>query len=102
VSIPADAADIAVSETEVSATVDLGSLILVHTASFAGWAETFESLVIALNVPGIGLTLSGALHHVGAGAFLYEIRVSCEWGNTSSLSPLAGEPGKICTGDVCY
>ena len=91
-----------VSGTRLTSTIDLGSVLLAHTASFAGWAETFESLVMALTVPEIGLTVSGALHHVGAGAFLYEIKLSYEWGNTSALPSLAGKPGKTCTGDVCF
>ncbi len=90
------------SGTRLSSTIDLGSVLLAHTVSFAGWAETLESLVMALTVPEIGLTVTGALHHVGAGAFLYEIKLSYEWGNTSALPSLAGKPGKICTGDVCY
>jgi len=101
-SLNASEAHPSVTGTQFSSTLDLGDVLLAHTVSFAGWVETFDSLVTTVTMPAIGLTVSAALHHVGGHAFLYELRLNYEWGNTSALPALAGKPGKICTGDVCY
>jgi len=101
-SLSADDAHPSVTATQFSSTLDLGTVLLANTVSFAGWVETFDSLVTAVTMPAVGLTVSAALHHVGGHAFLYELRLNYEWGNTSALPALAGKPGKICTGDVCY
>jgi len=87
--------------SHLASTVDLGAVRIDNTVAFAGFYETFSFLSISVHVPDYGLAISGLLIPTGGG-FVYRVRAEASWGAVSLLRKQLGEPGKICTGDVCF
>ena len=93
---------LAVSGSRLISTVSAGCVLIANTVHFTGLFDAFSSLVVSINVPDWGLTVSGSLLPTGAGGFSYRVSVGYEWGDTYLLSVLTGKPGTTCTGDVCF
>lgn len=100
--LDSEAQVLVVSGSRLTSTVNAGIVLIASTVYFTGAFDAFSSLVVSINVPNCGLTVSGSLLPSGAGGFAYRASVSYEWGDTSLLPDLAGKPGTVCTGDVCF
>jgi hypothetical protein len=90
-----------VRSSHLTATVDVGTVLIDSTGTFAGFYEAFSSVAVSIRVPDCGLTVSGSLVPTGGG-FVYRVHAEVAWGAVSLLRKQVGEPGTICTGDVCY
>ncbi|MFC2079747.1 hypothetical protein ACFLSZ_07175, partial [Candidatus Bipolaricaulota bacterium] len=92
----------AISGSRVSATVDAGVVTASSTVFFIGNFETLSSVVVSICLPDCGLSVSASLVPTEIGGVRYRAGISYEWGNTSLLPILTGEPGTICTDEVCF
>ena len=102
VSLDSENQVLSVSGSRFTSTVNVGTVLIANSVQFTGTFDVFSSLVLSINVPDCGLTVSGSFIPTGSGDFIYRVSLNYEWGNVSLLPTLTGEPGTICTGDVCY
>lgn len=91
-----------VSGSRLVATVHAGCVLIANTVHFDGLFEVFSSLVMSVNVPEWGLTVTGSLIPTGSCSFSYRIGVSYEWGDTYLLPIHTDKPKTVCTGGVCF
>ena len=91
-----------VAGSRLVSTINAGCVLIANTVHFTGLFDAFASLVMSINVPEWGLTVSGSLISAGADRFSYRLGVGYEWGDTYLLPVQAEKPGAICTGDVCF
>jgi len=91
-----------ISGSRLVSTVNAGCVLIANTVHFTGLFEAFSSLVVSVNVPDCGLTVSGSLIPSILGGFSYRVSVSYEWGDSYLLPDQTGKPETVCTGDVCF
>ena len=102
VSVNSENQVLSVSGSRLTSTVNVGTVLIANTVQFTGLFDAFSSLVVSINVPDCGLTVSGSFIPAGPGDFIYRASVSYEWGNASLLPALTGKPGTTCAGEVCF
>ena len=91
-----------VSGSHLVSTVNAGCVLIANTVHFTGVFDAFSSLVISVNVPEWGLTVSGSLLPTGAGGFSYRVSAGYEWGDAYLLPNQAEKPETVCTDSVCF
>jgi len=91
-----------VSGSRLVSTINARCVLIANTVHFSGLFDAFSSLVMSINVPDWGLTVSGSLISTGAGGFSYRLSVGYEWGDSYLLPVQTEKPGTVCTGDVCF
>ena len=101
-SLGSETQGLVISGSRLTSTVNAGIVLIASTVHFTGTFDAFSSLVVSINVPNCGLTVSGSLLPSGAGDSAYRASISYEWGEPSLLPDLTGKPGTVCTGNVCF
>lgn len=91
-----------ISGSRLASTINAGCVLIANTVRFAGLFDTFSSLVVSVNVPEWGLTVSGSLLPTAAGGFSYRVSIGYEWGDTYLLPSQPEKPETVCTDGVCF
>jgi len=102
VSLNTEAMQPAISGARLVSTIHAGGVLIAATGHFTGVFEKLSSLVMSVNVPDWGVTVSGMLIPFGNGDFSYRVAISYEWGDTYLLPDQTGKPETVCTGGVCF
>ena len=93
---------VTISGSRLISTVNAGCVLIANTVRLAGLFDAFSSLVVSVNVPEWGLTLSGSLLPTGASGFSYRVSAGYEWGDAYLLPNQAEKPETVCTDSVCF
>jgi len=91
-----------VAGSHLASTVNAGCVLIANTVHFEGLFDAFSSLVVSVNVPEWGLTVSGSLLPTAAGGFSYRASIGYEWGDAYLLPNQAEKPETVCTDGVCF